>query len=180
MNLLSAMGPQDTPATVAEHTAPLLRHFEDLRDGTHGGARSRREKERLFAEAVTLLDPYARTALGEINRELLLGIGNVDGTGVQRSAARALQAEWTLSWSEQRAAGIQPIILRAYFGTRFLHPHLQSGTIGDWPLNVFDHAQAATELPTLRAMASADLHNLVFQLGGDVRIIPAVQTPRRV
>jgi hypothetical protein len=29
---------------------------------------------------------------------------------------------------------------------------------------------------TLRAMAAADLHNLVFQLGGDVRIIPAVQT----
>jgi hypothetical protein len=43
------------------------------------------------------------------------------------------------------------------------------------PLNVFDEAQAAAELPTLRAMAAADLHNLVFQLGGDVRIIPAVQ-----
>jgi hypothetical protein len=40
---------------------------------------------------------------------------------------------------------------------------------------VFDEAQAAAELPTLRAMAAADLHNLVFQLGGDVRIIPAVQ-----
>jgi hypothetical protein len=26
-------------------------------------------------------------------------------------------------------------------------------------------------------MAAADLHNLVFQLGGDVRIIPAVQAP---
>jgi hypothetical protein len=24
-------------------------------------------------------------------------------------------------------------------------------------------------------MAAADMHNLVFQLGGDVRIIPAVQ-----
>jgi len=32
---------------------------------------------------------------------------------------------------------------------------------------------AATELPTLRAMAAADIHNLVLQLGGDVRIIPA-------
>lgn len=52
---------------------------------------------------------------------------------------------------------------------------LRSGTTGDWPLNVFNDAQAAAELPTLRAMAAADLHNLVFQLGGDVRIIPAVQ-----
>jgi hypothetical protein len=31
---------------------------------------------------------------------------------------------------------------------------------------------AAAELPTLRAIASADLHNLVFQR--DYRIIPAI------
>jgi hypothetical protein len=167
-------------ASRAEHTAALLRHFQDLRDGTHGSARSRPEKERLFAKAVALLDPYARAALDEINKELLLGTGDVNGTGVQRSAAGGLEAEWTLSWPQQRAARIQPIILRAYFGSRFLHPHLQSGTTGDWPLNVFDDAQAAAELPTLRAMPSADLHNLVLQLRGDVRIIPAVQVPRRM
>jgi hypothetical protein len=40
-------------------------------------------------------------------------------------------------------------------------------------MNVYDETQAAAELPTLRAMAAADLHNLVFELGGDVRIIPA-------
>jgi hypothetical protein len=45
---------------------------------------------------------------------------------------------------------------------------------------VFDEAQAAAELPTLRAMAAADLHNLVFQLGGDVRIIPAVQAQHKL
>ena len=49
---------------------------------------------------------------------------------------------------------------------------LQAGTAGDWPLNVFDDAQAAAQLPTLRSMASADLHNLVFQR--DYRIIPAI------
>jgi SpoVK/Ycf46/Vps4 family AAA+-type ATPase len=52
------------------------------------------------------------------------------------------------------------------------HPHLQPGTAGDWPLNVFDEKQAAAELPTLRAVASADLHNLVFRR--DYRIIPAI------
>jgi len=51
---------------------------------------------------------------------------------------------------------------------------LRSGTVGDWPLNVFDEEQAAAELPTLRAIASTDIHNLVFHLGGDVRIIPAI------
>jgi len=52
-------------------------------------------------------------------------------------------------------------------------PHLQSGTVGDWPLNLFDDEAAAAELPTLRAMAAADIHNLVLPTRGDVRIIPA-------
>ncbi len=157
-----------------EYTAALLRHFADLRDGTHGGASSRRDKERLYAAAVALLDPYARRALDEMNTGLMLDTGEVVATGVRPSAGGGLEAVWELSWPEQRAAGIKPILIRAYFGPGFLHPHLQSGTVGDWPLNVFDDEQAAAELPTLRAMASADIHNLVFQLGGDYRIIPAV------
>ena len=151
----------------------LLRHFADLRDGTHGGARSRPDKERLFAAAVRLLDPHARQALEEINTYLLLGTGEVTATGVRRSADGGIDAVWALSWPEQQAAGIEPIVIRAYFGPGFTHPHLQSGTVGDWPLNVFDKEQAATELPNLRAMAAADIHNLVLQLGGDIRIIPA-------
>jgi hypothetical protein len=163
-----------TNSSGPEYTAVLLRHFVDLRDGTHGGASSRQDKERLYAAAVALLDPYARQALDEMNAGLMLDTGEVDGTGVRPSADGGPEAVWTLSWPEQRAAGIQPVLIRAYFGLGFLHPHLQSGTVGDWPLNVFDDEQAAAELPTLRAMASADIHNLVFQLGGDVRIIPAV------
>ena len=160
-----------------EYTAELLRHFADLRDGSHGGAVSRQEKERLFTAAVALLDPYARQPLEEINTDLLLGTGEVTATGVRRSADRGIDAVWALSWPEQQAAGIKPIILRAYFGAGFAHPHLQSGTVGDWPLNVFDEEQAAAEMPTLRAIASADIHNLVFQR--DYRIIPAVSSGRR-
>jgi hypothetical protein len=159
---------RSTPSTSA-----LLRHFADLRDGTHGGVRSRRDKERLFAAAVPLLDRYARQALEEINTNLLLGTGEVTGTGVRRSADGGIDAVWELSWPEQQAAGLTPVVIRAYFGSGFAHPHLQSGTVGDWPLNVFDEEQAAAELPTLRAIAAAEIHNLVFQLGGDVRIIPA-------
>jgi hypothetical protein len=159
-----------------ENTAALVRHFADLRDGTHAGASSRRDKERLYAAAVALLDPHARQALDEMNTGLLLDTGEVVATGVRPSADGGIEAVWALSWPEQRAAGIEPAIIRAYFGLGFLHPHLQSGTVGDWPLNVFDDEQAAAELPTLRAMASADIHNLVFQLGGDYRIIPAVSS----
>jgi hypothetical protein len=155
-----------------------LRHFADLRDGTHGGARSRRDKERVFAAAVPLIDPYARQALGEINADLLLGTGEVAATGVRRSTDGGIDAAWTLSWAEQQAAGIKPIVIRAYFGLGFAHPHVQGGTVGDWPLNVFDDDQAVAELPTLRAIAAADIHNLVFQAGGDIRIIPATVKER--
>jgi hypothetical protein len=61
-----------------EYTAELFRHFADLRDGTHGGASSRRDKERLFTAAVVLLDPHARQPLHEINTHLLLGTGEPD------------------------------------------------------------------------------------------------------
>ena len=64
------------------------------------------------------------------------------------------------------------------FGIGFLHPHLRGATLGDWPLNVSNEERAAAELPTLRAIASADIHNLVFQTGGDYRIIPAVLSGR--
>jgi hypothetical protein len=155
------------------YISALLRHFADLRDGTHGGASSRRDKERLFTGAVTLLDPQARQALDEINTYLLLDDGEVTATGVRRGHDGP-EAVWALSWPEQQAAGINPIVIRAYYSAGAHHPHLQSGTVGDWPLNVFDEDDAVAELPTLRAMASADLHNLVFQLGGDTRIIPAL------
>jgi hypothetical protein len=157
-----------------ERTGALLRHFADLRDGSHGAATSRQEKERLFAGAVALLDPFARQALEEIDADLLLGTGEITASGVRRSATAGLDSVWALAWPQQQAARIKPIVIRAYFGIGSPHPHLQGGTVGDWPLNVFDEQQAAAELANLRAIAAAEIHNLVFQTGGDYRIIPAV------
>jgi hypothetical protein len=163
-----------TTSSRPEHTGALLRHFADLRDGSHGGATSRRDKERLFTGAVALLDRYARHALDEINTDLLLDTGEMTATAVRRSTTAGLEAVWALSWPEQRAARIKPIVIRAYFGIGSPHPHMQGGTVGDWPLNVFDEQQAAAELATLRTIAAAEIHNLVFQTGGDYRIIPAL------
>jgi hypothetical protein len=92
------------PAYITE----LLRHFADLRDGAHGDAVSRHDKEQLFAEAVSLLDAYARQALNEINAHLLLGTGEVTATGVQSSESGGVDSVWSLSWPEQRATGINP------------------------------------------------------------------------
>src|SRR5712692_9876053 len=104
-------GDMDSPRP--EYTAELLRHFADLRDGTHGGVSSREDKERLFTAAVALLDPHARQPLHEINTYLLLGAGEVTATGVRRGGG--VDAVWALSWPEQQAAGINPIIIRAFY-----------------------------------------------------------------
>src|SRR5260370_6370672 len=110
----------------SEYTAELLRHFADLRDGTHGDATSREDKERLFAAAVELLDPHARQALTEINSDLLLDTGEITATGIQRGGD-GVDAIWALSWPEQRAAGIDPIVIRAFYGSPFYHPPLPAG-----------------------------------------------------
>lgn len=159
-------------ATPPDHAETLLRHFADLRDLSYGEAESRQDKEQLFAASVARLDPYARHALHEINTHLLLGSGEVVAEGVRQSADGGVEARWALFWPEQRAAGIDPITIRAFYGRAFHHPHLRGGTVHDWPLNVSDDGQAAAELPTLRAIATAELHNLVFQR--DYRIIPAI------
>jgi hypothetical protein len=150
----------------------LIRHFEDLRDGTHGGAASRKDKEAYFERAVQLLAPVARQVLTEMNTSLLLNTGELTETGLQRTVDGGLTASWVLSWPEQRKAGISPIALQAYFGGGFHHPHLRGTTVHDWPLNVFIEEDAAAQLPILRAIASSDLHNLVFQ--ADYRIVPIV------
>jgi len=158
------------------HLRGLLRHFDDLRAGTHGdGAVSRADKEQLFSAAIGYLDPYARQALDEMNETLLLGTGTVIATGITRSASGDCTALWTLGWPEQLQTGVLPITLKAFFGHSFHHPHLCGATVGVWPLNVFSAEDAAAELGTLRTIASADLHNLVFQ--SDYRIVPAITAP---
>ena len=159
-----------------QHLRGLLRHFADLRDGMHGdGAVSREDKERLFTAAVEFLDPLARRALEEMNEVLLTSRGTVTASGLTRSVEGDIFAAWHLTWPEQTDRALRPVTLEAFFGSAFHHPHLRGATVGNWPLNVFSAADAAAELPTLRAIASADLHNLVFQ--SDFRIVPAVARP---
>jgi len=159
-------------SAIPAYITSLIRHFEDLRNGTHGGSASRKDKETHFERAVQLLAPIARQVLSEMNMSLLLDTGKLTETGLQRSEDGGLNASWALSWPEQRAAKVQPIMLEAHFGSGFHHPHLRGTTVQDWPLNVFSEEDAAAQLSILRAIASIDLHNLVYRT--DYRIIPAV------
>jgi len=73
--------------TVPAHITGLKRHFEDLRDGTHGGSASREDKEAHFGTAVQLLAPVARQVLTELNTLLLQGSGQITETGLLRGRA---------------------------------------------------------------------------------------------
>jgi hypothetical protein len=157
-------------SAIPAYITSLIRHFEDLRTGTHGGSASRKDKETHFERAVQLLAPIARQVLSELNMSLLLDTGKLTETGLQRREDGGPNASWALSWPEQRAAKVQPIMLQAHFGSGFHHPHLRGTTVQDWPLNVFSEEDAAAQLPILRAIASSDLHNLVYR--ADYRIVP--------
>ncbi len=165
----------ESESSTPGHLTALMRHFVDLRDGTHGGSTSRHAKETHFARAVDLLAPIARQTLDEINSHLLLNTGRVLATGLQRESDGSMSASWNLVWPEQQKAGVDPVTIYAYYGIGFTHPHLRGATVRDWPLNVFNVHDAADQLPILRAIATSDLHNLVFQ--SDYTIIPAVTRP---
>src|SRR5437879_13587469 len=71
------MAESATPAYITT----LIRHFADLRDGTHGGSSSREDKEAHFEEAAQLLAPGARQALTELNTSSLLAARQRTETG---------------------------------------------------------------------------------------------------
>ncbi|WP_338538737.1 hypothetical protein N5P18_03910 [Janibacter terrae] len=163
-----------TDPTVPAPLEALTRHFIDLRDGNHFGQVTRAGKESAFGDAVRLLDSPARRVLAEFDEHLLAGTGRIDATGLHRDQQGGLIASWLLTWPEQRAANLAPISIIATYGAGFHHPHLRGATIREWPLNVAETAHAEELVPVLRAIAGADIHNLVFQVGGNVRIIPAM------
>jgi hypothetical protein len=171
-------GRSSSPELIAEddnvpaYVRALMRHFVDLRDNTHGGSTSRHDKEDHFARAVELLHPVATQVLREMNTLLLFESGRLTDKGLQRTSDGGLVASWDLSWPEQRSVGVSPVVLMAYYGIGFHHPHLRGATVGDWPLNIFTPSDAADQLDLLRAIASAELHNLVFQ--ADYTIVPAI------
>src|SRR5437868_3887221 len=98
------MAESATPAYITS----LIRHFADLRDGTHGGSASRKDKEAHSEKAVQLLVSVARQVLTEMNTSLLLDTGKLTETGLQRTADGGLIASWALSWPDERnKAGVR-------------------------------------------------------------------------
>jgi len=57
-------------SAIPAYITSLIRHFEDLRDGTHGGSTARKDKEAHFEKAVQLLArAYCSTPSGLPSRD---------------------------------------------------------------------------------------------------------------
>src|SRR5207248_3588766 len=97
-------------SAIPGYITSLIRHFADLRGGTHGGSANRKDKEAHFEKAVQLLAPIARQVLTEINTSLLLDTGQLTETGLRRTGDGGLTASWALSWPEQQTAGVETIM----------------------------------------------------------------------
>jgi hypothetical protein len=66
-------------SAIPAYITSLIRHFEDLRDGTHGGSAARKDKEAHFEKAVQLLAPIARLVLNEVTNHRLKAVALVTG-----------------------------------------------------------------------------------------------------
>src|SRR5260370_13532434 len=98
-------------STIPAYITSLIRHFEDLRDCTHGGSTARKDKEAHFEKAVQLLAPIARRVLNEMNTNLLLDTGQLTESGLRRTPDGGMNTSSTFRWSQQTAAVAEPSVL---------------------------------------------------------------------
>jgi hypothetical protein len=79
-------------STMPAYITSLIRHFEDLRDGTHGGSASR--------EGSATAGAYRPPGLNEMNMNLLRDTGHLTESGLRRTPDGGLNASWVLTWPE--------------------------------------------------------------------------------
>jgi len=152
----------------------LHRHLVDLKERNYHGAVPREDKEQEFARSAALLDPIVREVLEEMNKTFLKGTGEVRASGVYRDETGVSAARWTLSWPEQRRTAaahaphehLGPVEVAAIFPGQMHHPHLRGTAAGFWPFNVESAEDAEKMRSTIEAIATASLHQLVFDAGG--------------
>jgi hypothetical protein len=163
-----------SPSGGADVTVPrtedLFRHLDDLRTGSYEGARPRAERDEVFRRAAALLDPVVTAILEEVDATVLDGTGEVAHEPAGSDGRGGLVARWSLSWPAQRERGADPVAVVAWFGAAFSHGHLAGSSLGNWPLQVVDAADAERQAPIVRAIVEAELHQRVFD--ATWRVIP--------
>jgi hypothetical protein len=146
----------------------LMRHLDDLVARRYEGAESWVDRVAVFDRAVELLDPVVREVFTEANTTFLEGTGNVTRYSVEDSDG-SVGEHWELSWPRQREAvsrhggPVGPVQVIAWFRRTFNHAHLRGSTAGDWPLQVTTTDDATRQLPIVRAIVEAELHQKIYE-----------------
>ncbi len=154
---------------MSDREPDLRRHLDDLRTRSHAGRTGWADKAALFREEVDRLDPVVRQALSELSDDWLAGEGTVERADSADDPEGHLVTRWSLTWPDQRDAGVAPVQVAARFAPGRLHPHLGATRARDWPMAVYDDADAARQLPLLRLLAESELHQRVFE--ADWRVV---------
>jgi hypothetical protein len=169
------------PQSTSIRADDLFRHLQDLRNGTYERAHSRSAKEELYRKGIELLTPVAIALLEEANSLFLQNTGEIRVIGPKDDGSGGLETRFELSWPEQRAAQVtrgpleplQPVRLVVNYSQGFLHPHLAGSTVGYWPFQVRNQADAERQKGILAAIIELELHQRIFET--DWRILPVSQ-----
>ncbi|MGH3841453.1 MAG: hypothetical protein ACRDS0_08440 [Pseudonocardiaceae bacterium] len=146
----------------------LMRHLADLVERRYEGARSWPERVGVFRRAVELLDPVIRGVFAEANAAFLENTGDMTCRSVEQGDG-SVGEHWELSWPRQREAvsrhggPVTPVQVIAWFQRSFNHAHLRGSTAGDWPLQVTSIDDANRQLPIVRAIVEAELHQRIYE-----------------
>ncbi len=146
----------------------LMRHLADLVARSYEGAASWPDRLAVFHRAVELLDPVVRAVFAEANTTFLENTGEITRRSTEQDDG-SVGEHWELSWPRQRAAisrhggPVPPVQVIAWFRRSFNHAHLRGSTAGDWPLQVVDTDDAERQLPIVRAIVEAELHQRIYE-----------------
>ena len=160
-----------------------VRHLKDLEHNKYEGASSRTDRETLFRRAFDLVTPVALRVLNDLNKWLLEGRGTVETLPPHDDGANGLAGRWTLTWprlansnNRHTRLPLEPIRLIAVFPSGWTHPHFERPHAGfpaehtAWPMQVTTEQDAERQEPVLRVIAETELHERVYQAGGDWRL----------
>jgi hypothetical protein len=160
-------------------TEDLMRHLADLVTRSYEGAESWSDRLAVFYRAVKLLDPVVRGVLAEADTTFLEDTGEITRHNVEHRDG-SVGEHWKLSWPRQRDAvsrdggPVAPVEVIAWFRRSFNHAHLRGSTAGDWPLQVTSVDDAVRQIPIVRAIVEAELHQRIYE--GRYPVMPVAVT----
>lgn len=168
----------------------MRRHLSDLEHNYYDEAVDRADRDEVFKKAFELLTPSAVQVLEDMNQWLVNGMGTVNVNRPEPDGQDGINGSWTLTWPKLEAATnvhsgqpLRPVTIDAVYPGHWTHGHLARlheglpAEVTAWPMQVLTTEDAARQEPILRAIAEAELHERLYQAGGDWSMVIPDRAP---